>query len=183
MKRYHKAMDGVEAPDGAWVLYEDVEALMKGNAQSLALIHWWSRPQTPQRSQNEQAWEDLRASGGLPEAQQGEGSCACQHDGRGGLVSECQEHQEIREQRDVLVKALGNCYMMAKREIARYLNHDWVNNATSLERWQHVKRFCESAGCTSSILRATLPTEITDGSVIGNGGDDAGRGVGETERK
>lgn len=36
-------------------------------------------------------------------------SCACTHDGRGGLAVECQEHQEIREQRDELfavVKAL-----------------------------------------------------------------------------
>ena len=42
MKRYHKAMDGVEAPDGAWVHHDDVEALVKGYEQRLSLIHWWS---------------------------------------------------------------------------------------------------------------------------------------------
>lgn len=31
------------------------------------------------------------------------------------------------------------------------------------EAWEHVRRFCEEAGCKSDILRATLPTEITDG--------------------
>lgn len=33
-------------------------------------------------------------------------SCACLHDGRGSLVAECQQHQEIREQRDELLAAL-----------------------------------------------------------------------------
>lgn len=32
--------------------------------------------------------------------------CACVHDGRGSLASECQEHREIREQRDGLLAAL-----------------------------------------------------------------------------
>jgi hypothetical protein len=32
--------------------------------------------------------------------------CACAHDGRGSLVSECIAHQEIREQRDALLAAL-----------------------------------------------------------------------------
>jgi len=34
--------------------------------------------------------------------------CACSHDGRGQLVTECQEHQEIREQRDTLLEELKN---------------------------------------------------------------------------
>lgn len=33
--------------------------------------------------------------------------CACAHDGRGALVNECQEHQQIREQRDELLAALN----------------------------------------------------------------------------
>lgn len=66
----------------------------------------------------------------------------------------------------VLVKrAVGNCYMMAKREIARITNGKAQADATSLERWQHVKRFCESAGETSSILRWQLPTELTEGAL------------------
>lgn len=65
-----------------------------------------------------------------------------------------------------LRRAIGNCYMMAKREIARHLNHssDEINHAVSIERWQHVQRFCESVGEKSSILRWQLPTEITDGA-------------------
>jgi len=31
-------------------------------------------------------------------------TCACTHDGRGGLVIECQAHQEIREERDRLTE-------------------------------------------------------------------------------
>ena len=62
-----------------------------------------------------------------------------------------------------LLRALGNCYMMAKREIARILNGKADCDAMSLERWRHVQRFCEETGLKSSILRASLPTEITDG--------------------
>ena len=69
---------------------------------------------------------------------------------------------EDDEHRRVL-RALGNCYMMAKREIARILNGKANCDAQSLERWQHVQRFCEEAGCTSSILRAQVPTELTEG--------------------
>lgn len=69
----------------------------------------------------------------------------------------------------MLERALGNCYMMSKREIARLLNRSPMDvgvksDQLTLERWNHVKRFCEETGQKSSILRATLPTEITDGS-------------------
>ncbi len=65
----------------------------------------------------------------------------------------------------MLERALSNCYMMSKREIARMLNRSPMvkSDQLTLERWQHVKRFCEETGQKSSILRATLPTEITDG--------------------
>ena len=33
-------------------------------------------------------------------------TCACAHDGRGELIDECQEHREIREERDRLAAAL-----------------------------------------------------------------------------
>jgi len=74
-------------------------------------------------------------------------------------------HIEQLPERDVdaLLRALGNCYMMAKREIARIQNGQSHTDAASLARWQQVKRFCEDAGCTSSILRAQVPTELTDG--------------------
>lgn len=68
------------------------------------------------------------------------------------------------DQAQAALRALGNCYMMAKREQARILNTGLRHtHAITLERWQHVLRFCEEAGCTSSILRAQVPTEITDG--------------------
>lgn len=73
---------------------------------------------------------------------------------------EAQQHQDI----EPLRRALGNCYMMAKREIARILNGKSQTDAVSLERWRHVQRFCEETGLKSSILRATLPTELTEGS-------------------
>lgn len=61
-------------------------------------------------------------------------------------------------------QALKDCYMMAKREIARMRNGRAQHDATGLERWEHVFRFCEEAGLTSSVLREYQPTEITDGS-------------------
>ncbi len=65
----------------------------------------------------------------------------------------------------MLERALGNCYIMSRREIARILNRSPMvkSDQLTLERWQHVKRFCEETEQKSSILRATLPTEITDG--------------------
>jgi hypothetical protein len=33
-------------------------------------------------------------------------NCACQHDGRGTMTNECEEHQRIRDQRDTLLAAL-----------------------------------------------------------------------------
>jgi hypothetical protein len=71
--------------------------------------------------------------------------------------------QPPRADDEAVKRALSNCYMMAKRELSRITNGKSQTDATSLERWQHVKRFCESAGETSSILRWGLPTELTDG--------------------
>ena len=64
---------------------------------------------------------------------------------------------------DAAVKALGNCYVMARRELQRLKRLPSVD-AVVIERWEHVKRFCEETGLRPQILRATLPTEITDGS-------------------
>ena len=54
---------------------------------------------------------------------------------------------------------------MAKREIARLWSHDGDESslARTLERWQHIQRFCETTGSKSSILRGQLPDEITEG--------------------
>lgn len=65
----------------------------------------------------------------------------------------------------VLERAVGNCFMMAKRQIAAHLNGN-STPAKDLERWQHVQRFCETTGSKSDILRGQLPTEITEGSEV-----------------
>lgn len=70
----------------------------------------------------------------------------------------------VEETKDAKRKAVANCYMMAKREIARIRNGKAQFDATGLERWEHVLRFCEESGEKSSILRDGLPTEITDGA-------------------
>lgn len=60
---------------------------------------------------------------------------------------------------ETLKAALGNCYVMAVRQSRRTAGED-------KERWEHVKRFCELTGLKlkSDILRAQVPTEITDGA-------------------
>ena len=70
---------------------------------------------------------------------------------------------ELRDRVRVLEKAVGDCFMMAKRQIAAHLNGK-STPVQDLERWQHVQRFCETTGSKSDILRGQLPTEITDGS-------------------
>lgn len=81
----------------------------------------------------------------------------------------------------VLERAIGNCFMMAKRQIASHLNGT-STPAKDLERWQHVLRFCETTGSKSDILRGQLPTEITEGShnpaavTLGRLGGLAGKG-------
>lgn len=75
----------------------------------------------------------------------------------------------------VLERAIGNCFMMAKREIARYLNGRTPPDSLTLERWQHIQRFCETTGIKSDILRGQLPDEITEGSE-----QDRARKIGES---
>lgn len=62
----------------------------------------------------------------------------------------------LLREHETAMKALGNCYMMACRRargVATPENADWNN----------VKRFCEETGLKPEILRASLPTEITQG--------------------
>src|ERR1035437_5555256 len=80
--------------------------------------------------------------------------------------------KDVHEQRDrivILERAVGNCFMMAKRQIAAHLNGASVYQK-DLERWQHVLRFCETTGSKSDILRGQLPTEITEGELEGPAG-------------
>lgn len=62
----------------------------------------------------------------------------------------------------VLEQAIGNCYMMAKRQISAHLRGT-TNPQQDVKRWEHVLRFCETTGSKSSILRQ-IPTEIAEGS-------------------
>ncbi len=64
----------------------------------------------------------------------------------------------------LLAWAVSNCHTLARRELNRlrpYVNPDTL----AIERWEHVQRICEKAGATTKgVLRAALPTEITDGA-------------------
>jgi hypothetical protein len=42
--------------------------------------------------------------------------CACEHDGRGDLVTECQEHQRIREERDSLSSRLDSVRRLCEEQ-------------------------------------------------------------------
>ena len=66
------------------------------------------------------------------------------------------------------LRALLNCYVTARRELRRISNTGRVElihglDTQSVERWQHIVGFCEEAGCRLNLLRAALPTELTDG--------------------
>lgn len=61
----------------------------------------------------------------------------------------------IREH-SAVVKALADCYMMACRRARGLATPNTAD-------WNHVKRFCESTGLKSQLLRASLPTEMTEG--------------------
>jgi hypothetical protein len=67
------------------------------------------------------------------------------------------------EQVQLLAWAVSNCHTLARRELNRlrpYVTPDTL----AIERWEHVQRICEKAGARSNgVLRASLPTEITDG--------------------
>jgi hypothetical protein len=51
------------------------------------------------------------------------------------------------DEHDKLKKALDNCFMQARRR------RRCVASADDIRAWDNIIRFCEEAGCTSSILR------------------------------
>lgn len=63
----------------------------------------------------------------------------------------------------LLAWAVSNCHTLALREIRRLEKGGAL--LQMIDRWKHVQRICEKAGARSKgVLRASLPTEITDGS-------------------
>ena len=68
-------------------------------------------------------------------------------------------HKQVINENRTLARALRNCYIMAKRELHRLSNTGRVElihglDSQAVERWQHVLRFCEEAGCKSDgVLR------------------------------
>lgn len=46
--------------------------------------------------------------------------CACQHDGRGELVSECEEHRLVREERDAAVQTKASYEVSTAEAWAKY---------------------------------------------------------------
>ena len=58
----------------------------------------------------------------------------------------------------LLAWAVTNCHTLARRALAR------TTSVYDREKWEHVLRICEKAGARSAgVLRASLPTEITEG--------------------
>ena len=65
--------------------------------------------------------------------------------------------------------AVVNCHVLARRELHRLREQIVTPSASrdlAIERWEHVLRICELAGAKSAgVLRAAIPTEITDGEL------------------
>lgn len=59
----------------------------------------------------------------------------------------------LRSEFEAKEQALHNCYMLARREIAREF--------LTTDPWKHIVRFCESVGLTPNILRAGI-AEVMD---------------------
>ena len=53
-------------------------------------------------------------------------NCACQHDGRGTLVNECEEHQKIREQRDEFIRLVKEATNGWACYAKRHVEHDEI---------------------------------------------------------
>ncbi len=73
----------------------------------------------------------------------------------------------LRENERIL-KALANCYMLARRSVARFPSNLFPVQMTHDQRiqkdnWEHIVRFCEETGLKPNILREAVPTEITGG--------------------
>lgn len=58
--------------------------------------------------------------------------------------------------------AISNCYMMARRCVAR-LKRENPNDLKSFEEWGHIIRFCESTGEKPQLLRDSIPRDIQGG--------------------
>ena len=71
--------------------------------------------------------------------------CACSHDGRGELVTECQEHQEIREQRDELVSALERACITLRVMLSRLHDPQDDQQRASVARVRYVIEQGETA--------------------------------------
>lgn len=88
--------------------------------------------------------------------EQGEHTQAFKYDRTAAMLRQAAAEGQGNERIRVLEQAVGNCYMMAKRQVARGTSDtDW---------WQHVVRFCETTGSQSDILRRQLPDEMTEGA-------------------
>lgn len=77
------------------------------------------------------------------------------------LRAEAAELVQVPNEHTALLKALGNCYTMARRELHKLRGES--PPSMQRERWEHIKRFCEETGLREQILRASFPTELTDG--------------------
>lgn len=59
-------------------------------------------------------------------------------------------------------QALADCYMTARRAVAR-LKRETPNDSKALVEWGHIIRFCELSGSKSTMLRDSIPKDIQGG--------------------
>jgi hypothetical protein len=89
-------------------------------------------------------------------------TCASTDHGNVGAALDAQPPQAPQKEDidlQLLAWAVVNCHTLARRALAR------STSVYDREKWEHVLRVCERAGARSAgVLRASLPTEITDGS-------------------
>lgn len=68
-----------------------------------------------------------------------------------------------KQQRRSKTWVIDNVYMLARRELRRLDSGRGQADAECVARWHHVVRLCELSATPTSILRRSLPTEITNG--------------------
>jgi hypothetical protein len=71
-------------------------------------------------------------------------ACACQHDGRGTLVNECEEHQKIRDERDALLR------------LAKHATNGWACYASRKIEHDEIARLHRDIAAVEGVMRAQL---------------------------
>lgn len=158
--------DPAQFPDAS---AETLAAIKRGWGAAMNTV--WERNSALLRELGEEAMKHIQAIPRLPvritKCEGGKRLALVNQDG--GLISYIDVAAtsyapyivQAANEHPALLKALGNCYTMARRELHRLRGES--PPSMQRERWEHIKRFCEETGLREQILRASLPTELTDG--------------------